>query len=417
MPTAWGCILVGAIPEAHSLDGPILDDGLNREMDRALPDQARMAALEQAITSLQHAIAGIATSGPAHAPAPPADAPVADDAAALRISVVIPLYNGARFIGAALDSVLGQTMPPAEIIVVDDGSTDDGPAIVVRRAETHPITLLRKANGGQSSARNLGIAHSTGTHVALLDQDDIWYPTHLATLASPFLADPQLRLGWSYGNVDEVDEEGRMVARSFLRMLGATHPKRDVFSCLAGDMFVLPSASLIAKDAFMAVGGFDEQLCGYEDDDLFLRLFRSGYDNAFIDEPVSQWRIWPRSSSYSERMLRSRMTYLRKLLVEFPDDKKRRRVYSRDVLATRFLPQVAESYALVVREGRNDAIRMAMAELAFVAGLRYPRMRLLMRAAVPMLGSPPLARALYPLMIGVSPLIRWSLRSRARPGR
>ena len=74
------------------------------------------------------------------------------------ISAVIPLYNGAPFIEAALSSIFAQILPPDEIIVVDDGSTDDGVAVVERLASQHPITLLRQSNGGQSAARNAGIS-------------------------------------------------------------------------------------------------------------------------------------------------------------------------------------------------------------------------------------------------------------------
>ncbi len=93
------------------------------------------------------------------------------------IAVVIPLYNGSRHIEEALSSVFKQTVPASEIIVVDDGSTDNdaGAAVVERLAKTHSVTLLRKANSGQSSARNLGVRHSNSELIAFLDQDDVWY--------------------------------------------------------------------------------------------------------------------------------------------------------------------------------------------------------------------------------------------------
>src|SRR6476659_10725298 len=97
----------------------------------------------------------------------------------LSISAIIPLYNGASFVTQALDSVFAQELPPDEVIVVDDGSTDEGPEIVSRYAKRHPITFLRKDNGGQSSARNFGIRRARGALIALLDQDDLWYPHHL----------------------------------------------------------------------------------------------------------------------------------------------------------------------------------------------------------------------------------------------
>ena len=112
--------------------------------------------------------------------------------------MIIPLYNGSKYIETALRSVLTQTFPPKEIIIIDDGSTDNGVDVVKAMAERHPIMVLSKPNGGQSSARNLGVTHSTGEFIALLDQDDSWYPQHLEELIRPFLepsAGPEL--GWS----------------------------------------------------------------------------------------------------------------------------------------------------------------------------------------------------------------------------
>src|SRR5580700_10410124 len=102
------------------------------------------------------------------------------------VTAIIPLYNGAEFIAQALESVLCQTVRPAKIIVIDDGSTDNGPDIVGSLGYTHDIALIRKPNGGQASARNLGIRHARTPLIALLDQDDIWYPNHLEELIKPF---------------------------------------------------------------------------------------------------------------------------------------------------------------------------------------------------------------------------------------
>src|ERR1700683_4722178 len=91
----------------------------------------------------------------------------------LSIAAIIPLYNGATWIEQSIRSVLSQTLPPDELIIVDDGSTDDGPNIVARLAQDNPlIKLLHKENGGQSSARNFGVRHSNSNLIALLDQDD-----------------------------------------------------------------------------------------------------------------------------------------------------------------------------------------------------------------------------------------------------
>ena len=132
----------------------------------------------------------------------------------LSVAAVIPLYNGGRYIEAALRSVLAQTALPDEIIVVNDGSTDDGPAIVAKFCETHPITILTKPNGGQSSARNMGVAHAKSDLIAFLDQDDIWYPTHVAELSRPFEQDE--RAGVVYSNVDEIDDAGDLRIGRFM---------------------------------------------------------------------------------------------------------------------------------------------------------------------------------------------------------
>src|SRR5271165_4876357 len=113
----------------------------------------------------------------------------------ITISAIIPLYNGERFIQHALASIAGQTLAPRELIVVDDGSTDDGVSIVERFGRTRPVTLIRKPNGGQSSARNVGVAHATGDLIAFLDQDDLWYPHHLDGLSRGFFVRRPIPLG------------------------------------------------------------------------------------------------------------------------------------------------------------------------------------------------------------------------------
>jgi glycosyltransferase involved in cell wall biosynthesis len=329
---------------------------------------------------------------------------------ALEIATIIPLYNGARFIGRALDSVLEQTLPSSEIIVVDDGSTDDGPAIVQQYVARHPIRLLRKSNGGQSSARNLGVANTNASHIALLDQDDAWYPNHLAELARPFCESQPHELGWVYSDLDEIDADGNMVVRSLLRMMPSAHPKRDIFTCLTMDMFVLPSASLISRRAFDRVGGFDENLSGYEDDDLFLRLFRAGFNNVFIETALTKWCIHTASSSYSPRMSRSRAIYFHKLLQSFPDEPQRSRYFARDCLAPRFFPELVADYFAALRDREDDGVRATFRNLQQVSRLHRPRVRLFMSLVLPLLASPMVARRLLPLLPMLRPMARRALR-------
>jgi len=267
-----------------------------------------------------------------------------------QISAVIPLYNGARHIVEAIHSVERQTLRPKELIVVDDGSTDNAGAIVSAFDSDIPITLLRKENGGQSSARNYGVRHSTGEFIALLDQDDIWYPHHLERLAGPFLEHRYPLLGWSYSNLD-FTANGRIVSVGYVTTVGVEHPKRSLLRCLGEDMHILPSASLISREAFDRAGGFDERLSGYEDDDLFLRLFCLGYGNVFLDEPLSQWRQHATNAGRSPRMAKSRMIYMQKLVRGFPDDPIVHHHYVRDVIAPRFVGLIIDQYRHAVAMG------------------------------------------------------------------
>jgi glycosyltransferase involved in cell wall biosynthesis len=153
----------------------------------------------------------------------------------MNISAIIPLYNGGKYIRAALDSVLRQDRPADEIIVVDDGSTDDGASdSSLKWPQVYPaIKLVSKPNGGQSSARNFGVRHSKGDLIALLDQDDEWYPHHLRILEQPFKETRSIPLGWAYSNLDHIDVLGRMMTRSVLDTVpNSLHPKRDVLNCL-----------------------------------------------------------------------------------------------------------------------------------------------------------------------------------------
>ncbi len=235
------------------------------------------------------------------------------------ITVIIPYYNGSKFIERSLASVLRQTLPAHEVIVVDDGSKPEHAAFLDNLNKTVQFQLIRKTNGGQASARNLGVKAATSEYICFLDQDDFFLDDHNEKLA---LAIPSndAKFGWAYGEVTEADGHGNISRHTSIKARSTTpHPKTSVFELIAADMFILPSATLISKAAYTAVGGFDEQFCGYEDDDLFLRLFRAGYSQQFVDEPVTVWCINNESTSFSIRMSTSRLLYFRKLANDFDD--------------------------------------------------------------------------------------------------
>lgn len=329
----------------------------------------------------------------------------------ITIATIIPLYNGGPFIRDALESVLAQSWPSDEIFVVDDGSSDDGPEIVEAMAKDHPITLLRKPNGGQSSARNFAAERCRSSHIALLDQDDAWYPDHLAVLRRPFLdraADE--RLAVVYGNLDHVDQDGKMVAHNCLDIFCSTHPKTMLQQCLGQDMFILPGASLIEKTAFFAAGKFDERLSGYEDDDFFLRVFREGYRSVYVDQAVTKWRIHPGSTSYSMRMAVSRMIYYRKLVEAYPNEPRLHQFWVRDQIAPRFFRSVVGDYINGSKAGDLARMDRTWADMQVIAPELPRRPRRRFRRVAPLIHL--VHRARLPNLARL--LLRYAISDRRR---
>lgn len=327
----------------------------------------------------------------------------------ITVGAIIPLYNGAPFIREALESVLSQTELADEIIVVDDGSTDDGAgvAIVKEIAKKHPIRVITKENGGQGSARNLGIAECSCSHIALLDQDDIWYEDHLAILKAPFRKSGTRNLGLVYANLDQIDRNGRMLLRNLLNHVPSPHPKQSLVECLRHDMFILPGASMFSKQAFEKAGRFDERLAGYEDDDLFLRMFTSGSNSIYLkDDAVTKWRIYTGSTSFTPRMAKSRMIYFHKLIESFPDDPRMSLHWGRDAIGPRFFEILSLEFLDGLRLQDVPRATGAWSDIKEVLPVMPRRLRRRMSVVAPLIGA--LHRG--PLSRLTRELFRWAIR-------
>lgn len=254
-----------------------------------------------------------------------------------RIAVIIPFYNGAKWIERAIRSVVGQTMPPAEFLIVNDGSTAAERELLGKLAGQYSIRIIDQENGGQGSARNTGVSASNSPLLCFLDQDDFYHPRHIQDLVGAMPEDDPL-LGFVYGDFCTADGDGRILhSNSLAFQQPDQHPKRgSITDFIRTDLFILPSASLVMRSAFESVGGFDAQFKGYEDDDLFLRMIRAGYTNYFLNKPVYVWCMHSRSASWSITMSRSRFRYFKKLAESFPDDVHKRFFYLRDCIMPRF---------------------------------------------------------------------------------
>lgn len=254
------------------------------------------------------------------------------------ICCIIPYYNGSDFIERALISLYKQTVLADEIIVVNDGSREEEREFITNLQKKYDFKLINKKNGGQGSARNAGVEACSSKYICLLDQDDFYLPNHNETLLNG-IPENEPDFGWVYADLREADGDGLIVRMSMIKE-HSVHPKHSLLDLIRNDMFILPSASLININAYKSIGGFDEQFTGYEDDDLFLRLFRHGWSNTFVDKPVTVWCIHSESTSYSVKMSRSRFKYLRKLSAQFPDDAAKARYYFRDLIMPRFGPLI-----------------------------------------------------------------------------
>lgn len=191
------------------------------------------------------------------------------------IDVIIPLYNGELFIAQALESVLSQTLPPARIIVVNDGSTDKGPEIVYsyQNKGSTPIEIITQENKGLSAARNTGITHATGDYIAFLDADDVWLPEKLQqqmyVLTNSNLSD----LALVYCKYAIINTKGALDPDGFVVPLNTTM-RGMVFNKLLSGNKILSSGSgvLIKRSVFDIVGRFNETLRFGEDWDMWLRI-------------------------------------------------------------------------------------------------------------------------------------------------
>ena len=305
------------------------------------------------------------------------------------VSVVIPAFNASRYLAGTVKSVLDQTCPPREVIVVDDGSTDDTAAITTGFGDA--ITLVRQDNAGACVARNRGIAMATGRYVAFLDADDIWVPEKLERQTAILDADPAL--GAVHCDASRLDATDTPLME----------PPRARKQRADGDVFfeffeasisvILTSTVMIRRSCFDNMGIFDDGGDVVDDHDFFLRL-AAQYPIAYIHEPLLHYRVLPGSLSrlrtaerveqhaetlrraiaaYSERFTNMPPRYLKQrwksfhrwagMMLYYQGEYATARVHLRKVLfaSPRVLPHYLLSYLRGKREG-NEPRRLVAPE-------------------------------------------------------
>jgi glycosyltransferase involved in cell wall biosynthesis len=192
------------------------------------------------------------------------------------VSVVIPTYNRAHVLERAIRSVLEQSCSDLELIVVDDGSTDNTAELLTKYQDR--LTVLVQDNHGVSAARNAGIERSRGALIAFLDSDDEWLPEKIAKQVARYSADCPMFIC----HTEEIwQRNGEIVTqKSIHRKQGGWFFERALQRCL-----ISPSSVMLSRDLLDAVGWFDEELPAAEDYDLWLRI-TAFHDVDFVSEPL-----------------------------------------------------------------------------------------------------------------------------------
>ena len=226
--------------------------------------------------------------------------------AAPRISVVIPAYNLADYLGAAIESVLEQTLDPEliDICVVDDGSTDDTRAVVARYGRR--VRYVHQENRGLPATRNAGVRATTAPLLAFLDADDRFRPEKFARELAILEEDSTAGIvysGWQY-----IDAGGQTLPQR-----GWSREEGDVLPRLLLGNLIHPHAAIVRRELVEGVGGFDESLTSVEDWDLWLRISIAGGRWRAVDAPLLEYRVRDDGMhADAARMLRNRIRVLEK---------------------------------------------------------------------------------------------------------
>lgn len=212
------------------------------------------------------------------------------------ISVVMPCYNAAPYVEIAVESVMQQSYPHLELILIDDGSTDESPAIIERLAAAHPgrITVLHQTNSGPYAARNHGLAHAHGNFIAFLDADDTWHPDALKKLHDAMTGAPAdvAYCGWQ--NIGEL-------AVGTQPFIPPNYPMEDAAKLFLQTCPWPINAALVRRQLIDTLRGFSERLPTAMDYDLWLRILATQPTVVRVPEVLAFYRRYARGEAHIPR--------------------------------------------------------------------------------------------------------------------
>ena len=213
-----------------------------------------------------------------------------------QISVVMPVLNGRRFIAEAIQSIVAQTYRPVQLVLVDDGSTDDTLEIARAHAAGLELTVVRHDKPmGIPVSMNDGLRHSTGELIAFLDHDDSWFPEFLTTQAAYLEQRPEV--GMVHSDFQTIDVNGGIIESSVAACRNRVRPSGQVFRQLFLDSFIVGNSVLIRRECFTRLGLFDESL-RWGDYHMWMRIARH-YPIDFVPAVLTSYRQHPTQSTRS----------------------------------------------------------------------------------------------------------------------
>jgi glycosyltransferase involved in cell wall biosynthesis len=234
------------------------------------------------------------------------------------VSIVIPAFNQGRFLQQAIESALSQTHTALEVIVVDDGSTDETVEVCARLAADSRVRVIQQRNQGVGAARNRGARAASGDYLCFLDADDFYHHEKVELQAR--LLDECPAIDWVYCDIVGVDENGRPADDSYSVAASRTCLNGDIFDSLVLGGFFPPHTVMLRRKIFEAIGGFDPALGGNADLDLWLRMAARGHRVEFVDRRLAYYRTHEAGMSRDRsHMQDTRRTALAGIARAFPE--------------------------------------------------------------------------------------------------
>lgn len=227
----------------------------------------------------------------------------------MKVAIIIPCFNGERWLKDAIESALAQDYAPYEVILVDDGSTDDSPRIAQRYSDR--VKVIHKENGGLVSARNAGVEATDAEVVSFLDPDDLFFPEKLKVQAPLFQENPKLAL--CYADCEVIDEKG-----NYLHIIQRDPSKGPgSFNELVVQNFIPSPTVMVRVKALKKAGGFDGSLKYCEDHEMWIRL-AAKCPIAHVPETVASWRLHGSNASLSIKHYEGELQLTERLREMYP---------------------------------------------------------------------------------------------------